>query len=137
MNISSRCEYACRAILELATHMEEQEVITAEAIAQRKGIPEKYLVHVMLQLKRAGFVRSIRGAQGGYLLRRPPEKISLLDIITVIDGPVLAPLPVQDTASEETAPVWRELAGKIAGLLAAVTIRDIMDRKPSLPMFYI
>jgi Rrf2 family protein len=137
MNISSRCEYACRAILELATHADEKEVITSETIAQRRNIPEKYLVHVLLQLKRAGLVRSVRGARGGYLLRRSADKITLLDIVTVIDGPVLAPLPVQDDASEETAPVWREAASKIAAELASVTIRDILDRKPTRPMFYI
>src|SRR5690606_1023379 len=96
MNISSRCEYACRAIVELARHEHTEEPLTAVFIAERRQIPEKYLVHILLQLKRAGFVRSVRGAQGGYLLAQSADEITLLDIIQAIDGPILDPLPVDD-----------------------------------------
>lgn len=137
MNISSRCEYACRAVVELALREKSQDAVTSETIARRRHIPEKYLVHVLLQLKRAGIVRSVRGAQGGYFLGRSPDEISLLDIITAIDGPLLAPLPAQDDASEELTPIWREVAGAIASELAKITVRSILNRSAKPNMFYI
>ena len=137
MNISSRCEYACRALLELATHEEAHEVVTSDAIARRRNIPEKFLVHVLLQLKRAGLVRSVRGARGGYLLGRSADDITLLDIVTGVDGPILDPLPTEDEASETLEPIWREAAVRISAALAEVTLRDIIDQTENTPMFYI
>ena len=96
MNISSRCEYACRAIVELALHEPAAQPYTVERIAESRHVPEKFLVHILLQLKRAGIVRSVRGARGGYLLARTPDDITLLDIVRAVDGPVLDPLPVKD-----------------------------------------
>lgn len=135
MNISSRCEYACRAMVELAMRLESKETVTSVTIAERRHIPEKYLVHILLQLKRAGLVRSIRGAQGGYVLGRSPESIMLLDILEAIDGPVLSPLPVDDDMSNKLRPVWEEVAKNIENLLSNITLRQILD-KASLPNMY-
>ncbi len=137
MNISSRCEYACRAMLELAQHEASQVTVTAEAIAVQRHIPEKYLVHVLLQLKRSGLVNSVRGAQGGYLLRRPASEITLLDVVTAIDGPLLAPLPVQDEASAHLAPIWREVAAAMAAELSRTTLQDMVERTEDTHMFHI
>lgn len=137
MNISSRCEYACRAVVELARHENSDEPVTALAIAEKRGIPEKYLVHILLQLKRAGLVRSVRGAQGGYLLGRSPDDITLLDIVESIDGPVLDPLPVDDRSSAELAPTWREIARQVTAVLRAVTVRTILDSADTSHMYYI
>jgi Rrf2 family protein len=137
MNISSRCEYACRAVVELARHEKTNEPVTAQTIAERRHIPEKYLVHILLQLKRAGLVRSIRGAQGGYLLARPAEGLTLGDIITAIDGPVLDPLPVDDSVSPDLEPVWRDAAKRIEDVLASHTVRAIVERGEKSNMYYI
>ncbi|HNR31484.1 MAG TPA: Rrf2 family transcriptional regulator [Candidatus Hydrogenedentes bacterium] len=137
MNISSRCEYACRAVIELAVHQEAQETITSVTIAEKRHIPEKYLVHILLQLKRAGIVRSVRGAQGGYMLSRPAEDISLLDIVQAIDGPVLDPLPVDDDQSDELRPTWRKVARGIEESLAAITVREIADAAGATEMYFI
>lgn len=137
MNISSRCEYACRAVVELARHENSDEPVTALAIAEKRGIPEKYLVHILLQLKRAGLVRSVRGAQGGYLLGRSPDDITLLDIVESIDGPVLDPLPVDDRSTADLAPTWREIAREVTAVLRAVTVRTILDSADTSHMYYI
>lgn len=137
MNISSRCEYACRAVIELALHQESQETVTSVAIAEKRHIPEKYLVHILLQLKRAGVVRSVRGAQGGYMLSKPAEDITLLDIVQAIDGPILEPLPVDDAQSEELRPAWRQVAKGIARVLAHTTVRNIADGARNPDMYYI
>lgn len=137
MNISSRCEYACRAILELARHGQASTPLTSEAIAEQRLIPEKFLVQILLQLKRAGIVRSIRGAHGGYLLARRPEDITLLDIIRAVDGPVLSPLPVRDRGSEDLAAGWRAVAAQLEEVLQATTVRTMIDRLQTTSMYYI
>ena len=137
MNISSRCEYGCRAIVELAQGAAAEEPVTVERIAARRHIPEKFLIHILLQLKRAGVVRSVRGARGGYLLARAPEEISLLDIVRAIDGPILSPLPVKDSGSADMAPAWREITRGIESVLQSTTVRNILDRASKSSMYYI
>ena len=111
--------------------------LTAEAIAGRRHIPEKFLVHILLQLKRAGIVRSVRGAHGGYLLAHAPEEISLLDIVRAIDGPIFDPLPVRDSGSRDMAPAWRQVAKGIEQVLEATTVRNIVDLAAKSSMYYI
>lgn len=137
MNISSRCEYACRAVVQLARHENSDVPVTAVQIAERRGIPEKYLVHILLQLKRAGLVRSIRGAQGGYLLAKSPDDITLLDLVQAIDGPILDPLPVEDEGGADLRLSWREIAVGIESCLSAVTVREILNRAAKGSMYYI
>lgn len=137
MNISSRCEYACRAIVELTRHEPSEDPLTAVQIAEKRGIPEKYLVHILLQLKRAGLVRSVRGAQGGYLLARSSEDITLLDIVQAIDGSVLDPLPVDDPGGADLVPTWRTAAAGIEAVLQGVSVREIVDRAAKHNMYYI
>lgn len=137
MNISSRCEYACRAIVELACHENSSEPVTAVYIAEKRAIPEKYLVHILLQLKRAGLVKSVRGAQGGYLLAHSPDAVSLHDIVRAIDGAVLDPLPVEDSGGADLAPMWQSVAKSIEDVLAGVTVRDILDQASRSNMYYI
>ena len=136
MNISSRCEYACRAVVELALREHSNAPTTAVFIAEQRSIPEKYLVHILLQLKRVGIVRSVRGAQGGYLLGRSPDDITLLNIVRAIDGPVLEPLPVDDAHGRDLRGAWREVAEGIERVLERVTVRDLMTRAQS-SMYYI
>lgn len=136
MNISSRCEYACRAVVELALHEQSGAPLTSQHIAERRGIPEKYLVHILLQLKRTGIVKSIRGAQGGYMLGRSPDEITLLDIVRAIDGGVLTPLPVNDAHSRELRAAWEQVAAGIESVLESVTARELMTRAQT-SMYYI
>jgi Rrf2 family cysteine metabolism transcriptional repressor len=137
MNISARCEYATRAAVELGTRFDAQATVTAQEIADRRHIPEKYLVHILLQLKRAGLVRSQRGAQGGYLLARAPEEVRLLDIVEAIDGGILEPLPVDDAGSPSLRPAWRAVAEGIRQVLADTTVRHLMERASTAHMYYI
>jgi Rrf2 family protein len=137
MNISARCEYACRAIVELGTRFDAQTTVTSQEIAERRHIPEKYLVHILLQLKRAGLVRSQRGSQGGYLLARPPEEVCLLDIVEAIDGGILDPLPVDDSGTAALRPAWEEVAKGIRAVLSETTVRTLMEKASSAEMYYI
>jgi Rrf2 family protein len=85
MQVSAKAEYACIAMLELATRHGDPRPVRLADIADSHAIPQRFLVQILLQLKGAGLVISTRGASGGYQLARPPEEISLADVLSVVD----------------------------------------------------
>jgi Rrf2 family protein len=86
MKISAKTEYACVAMLELASRFGSGEPVRIRKIAERHDVPPRFLVQILLQLKGAGLVASTRGAAGGYHLLRPPENLSLGEVMDVIEG---------------------------------------------------
>lgn len=92
MSISAKAAYACLAVVELSNTAAVDTPRRVRDIAEAQGIPERYLVQILLQLKAAGFVQSTRGNEGGYVLVRRPEELSVAEIIRIIDGPP-APAP--------------------------------------------
>jgi Rrf2 family protein len=86
MRVSAKTEYACLAMLQLAASHDADEPVRIRDVADAHGIPPRFLVQILLQLKVAGLVISTRGSAGGYQLAHPPEDISLGDIIDVIEG---------------------------------------------------
>jgi Rrf2 family protein len=86
MRISARAEYACLAIIELARSGGVGARKRVRELSQAQGIPERYLIHILLQLKAAGIVISARGSVGGYQLSRDPSQISVAEVIAAIDG---------------------------------------------------
>jgi Rrf2 family cysteine metabolism transcriptional repressor len=90
MKLTTKSEYACLALLELAEHY-DKGMMKTEDIARRRSIPKKYLEHILLVLNKAGYVKSRRGADGGYGLSKDPTHISVAEIIRLMDGP-LAPV---------------------------------------------
>ena len=87
MKISARDEYACSAVLELALNFDGEAPVRVQDIAERQGIPIKFLFQIMQILKRIDIVRSKRGTEGGYVLTRPPGQISIGDVIRASAGP--------------------------------------------------
>src|SRR5580698_5152183 len=85
--LSQKARYALRALMVLAGRSDRDPVMIAE-IAQEADVPRKFLEQILLELKKRGIVRSMRGRQGGYLLGKPPKEISFADIIRVTDGPL-------------------------------------------------
>lgn len=86
MNLSAKTEYACLAMLQLAQEYASGEPLQIRRIADVHGIPSRFLVQILLQLKGAGLVASTRGASGGYRLARSPSKITLAEVIEVMEG---------------------------------------------------
>ena len=86
MKLSAKTEYACLAMLQLATEYDSGEPVQIRRIADEHGIPSRFLVQILLQLKGASLVASTRGAAGGYRLARPPREITLADVIDVMEG---------------------------------------------------
>lgn len=89
MRVSTRGDYAARALLSLSLHTEEAPTSVRE-IAERTGLPQPYLEQILLALKGAGLVRSKRGVGGGYVLAREPDSIRLSEIVRAVDGPITA-----------------------------------------------
>jgi len=123
MRISARVSYACYALLELSIHWPKEEPVQINEIASRQGIPMKYLIQILIQLKQLGLVRSIRGKKGGYLLARSPNSINLGQVIREVSGPILQVNPgiKGDGCRALFEQIWKELEK------AAVQIIDDVD----------
>ena len=87
VRVSTRGDYACRALLSLALHGADTPTSVRD-IAERTGLPQPYLEQILLALKGAGLVRSKRGVGGGYVLARSPSEITLGQIVSAVDGPI-------------------------------------------------
>jgi Rrf2 family protein len=142
MIVSAKTEYACIAVLELAARHASGEPVRIRDIAEAHGIPSRFLVQILLQLKSAGLVHSVRGAAGGYHLAREPEEITLLDVMTVVDAQ-LGHAATNATRNTGTTRVlqrtWKEVAATERELLDGVTFAALVERLKGAPegMYYI
>jgi Rrf2 family protein len=142
MNISAKTEYACIAVLELAAQHASDEPVRIRDIADRHGIPSRFLVQILLQLKSAGLVASLRGATGGYRLAKEPDEITLHEVMSVVDNQSGA---IKSSAGRSTATTrvltqcWKRVAAKERELLSAVTFADLAEQlaHPSETMYHI
>jgi Rrf2 family protein len=135
MRISNKGDYALRALFDLAQHI-GQGPVQSDEIATRQGVPVNYLNQLLITMRRAGLIESLRGPQGGHMLARPPEAITLRDILVALDGPLLTGETARDdlnpTMPEDHALVdefWCELRGRIEELLGAISLDDLCQRK--------
>lgn len=135
MRISSKGDYGLRALFDLAQHYGEGPVQSDE-IATRQGIPVNYLNQLLITMRRAGLIDSLRGPQGGHMLARRPETITLLDALNALEGPLLPSEPTREDLSL-TQPddhalidtIWQELRGRIEQILAETSLDDLCQRK--------
>lgn len=133
MKVSTRGDYACRALLSLTLHDGTVGPTSVRDIAERTGLPQPYLEQILLALKGAGLVRSKRGVGGGYVLAREPDTISLADIVSAVDGPIVAGdfgEPHQDGACDHEGQcvllaVWAETGEHMRRHLEARTLADV------------
>lgn len=142
MSISAKTEYACIAVLELAARHGSGEPVRIKHIAETHGIPSRFLVQILLQLKGAGLVSSTRGASGGYQLAKEPKHITLLDVMSVIEGPPLegqAPATTNTPHSRLLWRAWKHAAKVQQEALAKMSFADLAEKAkgPSDAMYYI
>lgn len=141
MKLSAKTEYACIAMLELARRYDAGEPVRIRDIAEEHGIPARFLVQILLQLKGAGYVASTRGAAGGYQLLKPPAKISLGEVMSVIEGGPAG--QTSQAAKSPTAVVlartWREIETREQQMLRAINFADLAERarETADQMYYI
>ena len=135
MKISTKGRYALRLMLDIALHSGGAAVPLRD-VAQRQEISDKYLEQIVTQLSRAGLVRSVRGAGGGYLLTREPEEYTVGEILRTLEGN-LAPVSCADADDVcrcgradrcVTVEVWRDIQAAVSGVVDHLTLSDLVKR---------
>ncbi len=128
MRISARCDYACKALLELSLHWPDSNPLQIHQIAEKQEIPERFLVQILIQLKREGLVQSSRGKEGGYNLAKSPGNITLGEVIRSMGGPLL---PLADSAVKKESvfvSVWRETEEVMSQILDKISFDEICKK---------
>jgi Rrf2 family protein len=129
VRVSAKVDYAIRAAVELAGAGESP--VKGERIAQAQEIPLKFLENILLELRHHGLVQSQRGVEGGYWLARPPEEITLADVIRAVEGPLanvrgVRPEAVEYSGSAEPLrDVWIAVRASMRSVLEEVTLADV------------
>jgi len=143
MNITSKSKYAVRALVELARRNPDAPV-PLMLIAEARGIPAQFLEQLFAALRRAGLLQSFRGVHGGFSFNRPPDQITVLDVVEILDGPIEPALCTgEDTCDRRSAcsvgDVWIQAKLSVETVLSGVTIQDLATRESSLTgtMYYI
>lgn len=143
--MSTRGDYACRALLSLALHGATTTPTSVRDIAERTGLPPPYLEQILLALKGAGLVRSKRGVGGGYVLAREPNAITLAQVVSAVDGPIVAGdfgEPHENGACDHEGQcvllaLWAEIGETMREYLASFTLADMVERargnRPAAP----
>ena len=133
MKVSTKGRYALRLMIDIAVNSNDRPVSIKE-IARRQGISEKYLEQIISILNSAGFVRSIRGAQGGYILRKEPREYTVGMILRLTEGSLAPVACIEDNVVQcdrvencATIEVWRRLNDAINGVVDNITLADLVE----------
>jgi Rrf2 family iron-sulfur cluster assembly transcriptional regulator len=129
VKVSTRGDYAARALLSLALH-ESDRPTSVKEIAERTTLPQPYLEQILLAVKGAGLVRSKRGVGGGYVLARSPERITLAEIVAAVDGPLITVMGEHDHCEGHCVlqEVWVGVSEETRTVLDRVTLADLVER---------
>lgn len=135
MRLSTRGQYASRAMLELSLRYSEGPVHIRD-ISHSQDIPKRFLEQILLSLKRNGYLRSKKGPNGGYYLAKPPSEINVAEVIRVLEGP-LAPVDCVSVTAHEVCPredfcglrwLWKEVRDSAAQILERTTFETLAER---------
>lgn len=124
MNISVKGEYALEALFDLAAHRTGEPVKIAD-IARRQRIPQKFLELILASLKQGGFVESRRGAEGGYLLARPADAITVGEVLRFIEGPQKAKSRARRKQESPFSDMWAKVDDAVSGIVDRTTFADL------------
>lgn len=132
MKLSTKCRYGARAIIEIAKFY-NNGYIKRKDIVKNQEIPDSYLENILVTLKNAGLIVTVRGSSGGYALSKPPSEISLLDIVRALEGNHVIvdclsnPLLCNRIDTCATRGVWKKLQESKESILDSVTLQKIID----------
>ncbi|MBE9078163.1 Rrf2 family transcriptional regulator [Romeria aff. gracilis LEGE 07310] len=130
MELSCKSEYALLALIELSLYYSCGEPLQIRQIATQQNIPDRYLEQLLATLRRAGLVKSQRGAKGGYLLTREPWKITLLEIMGCIEGfESTERKPSEGAESAVVCEIWQEARQAAEAVLARYTLQDLVEKR--------
>ena len=138
MRLNSKTDYGLRALVDLTLH-ERGLPVQSHDIATRQGIPESYLNQLLILLRRAGLIRSVRGPQGGHQLARPAHAISIADVVNALDGPAM---PETSGRSQGDAPrgsdavtdlvvraAWERVNAAVTEVLSGITLAMLVQER--------
>lgn len=139
MKVSSKTDYALKTLVDMGIHQEDGAIPVGD-MARRQAIPQKFLEQILLLLKNAGIVNSMRGVKGGYILSTKPSQISLATVVAVTERDLLSKKSQQlevgkepQSASEQLlSEIWDEISDCIQQRLESITIEDICERLKEL-----
>lgn len=144
MFVSQKCQYAIRAIFELAKHYGEGPVKIAN-IAEAQGIPPRFLEVILGELKQGGYVESRRGSAGGYMLSQEPSSVTVGDIVRFEEGP-LGPVECVSNGADESCPVhencvflplWTEVRDAMSDVYDTTTFEDLVEKERRMQDEYV
>lgn len=133
MKMSTKGRYGIRVMMDITLHS-SQGAVTLRNIARRQDISEKYLWQIVNPLKVAGLIKSIRGACGGYAIAKDPQKITVNEIITALEGAISLVNCVDNPGLCKrnffcvARDMWRELGEKLEDFMKGITLQDLMER---------
>ncbi|MBU2102069.1 MAG: Rrf2 family transcriptional regulator [Candidatus Omnitrophota bacterium] len=133
MKLPAKIEYAYKAVLELSLRYRGDNPIQIHVISTAQKIPRKFLTQLLLRLKNAGIVYSLRGASGGYVLARPPARITLADVFSAIDGNMLdmfeeAKVTKTTDSGKLLRVLWNDINKEISKRLKNITFEQLISR---------
>lgn len=133
MKISAKAEYALKAMYEIARHTQKNVYINVSEIAELQNIPKAYLEQLIVHLKKAGLVRSMRGAKGGYILSRSADDINANEIIEAVEGPIDLGHCIGESACKRADKcvandVVQQLKSSIDKVLTSITLQYFIDK---------
>jgi len=137
LKLSVKVDYACRVLAQLARHHGEGRLAHIEELARIEAVPANYLVQILSELRNGGLILSRRGKQGGYVLARPPEKITLYDIVRLIEGDLLElGGTAEGQSGRRVQQVWRDVRAALEAKTKGYTLDMLMAKGPG-EMYYI
>ena len=119
MKITSKGRYGLKAMLELAQNSSDSHLLKSRQISERQNIPLKYLEQIIAALRKSDLLVSVRGSEGGYCLARSPDQITVLEVLSALEGPLSLSIvdPKDRTWTQEQGSFWQELEEKIHSFL--------------------
>lgn len=133
MHVSAKVDYGMRALLELATVEDPKKLVKGDDLAKAQDCPVKFLEGILRQLRQAGIVASMRGAEGGYRLDQPASEITVADVVRALDGPLAAVRGERPEAADykgaavHLQEVWVAMRASMRAVLEHVTLADIAE----------
>jgi Rrf2 family protein len=131
MKLSTKGRYGVKAMVDLAIHF-GGDPVSIKSISERQSISEYYLEQLFSPLRKSNLIKSIRGAQGGYVLSRDPKDISIYEIMEVLEGPIEISTCLEDKSCNNvdccaTRLLWAKIKNSIDSVTKSTTLQDILD----------
>jgi Rrf2 family transcriptional regulator, cysteine metabolism repressor len=137
VKLSVKVDYACRVLAQLAKHHGEKRLAHIEELAKIESVPANYLVQILSELRNGGLITSRRGKQGGYVLSRAPEKITLYEIVRLIEGELLElGGSAEGQSGRRVQQVWHEIRAGLEAHCRRTTLDMLVPHGPG-NMYYI